>query len=265
MLQTIGSWAATTGIRIVIAIVALLVGFKVINIIFNRLEAKLENAGKLDKTLAKTICYIGKIGLKVLLVVCLVGYLGIETSSISALIASLGVAVGLAINGAISNFAGGLLLMVTRPFKSGDFISAQGTDGIVEEIRVINTKVVTLDNKVVYLPKGALSSGSIMNYSEKELRRVDWDFSVAGNDPEVVKQLILDTCAAEPLVLDDPAPFARVTDFGAGNGVKVTMRAWTKGADYWETYFRLLENMKKTFDANGIVIPFNQLDVHMKN
>ncbi len=264
MLQTLGNWAATTGIKIVIAVLVLIIGFKVINAIFKRLETKILAAGKIDHTLAKTLVYIGKAGLKILLAVCMVGYLGIETSSISALIASLGVSVGLAINGAVSNFAGGMLLLVTRPFKIGDYISAQGVEGIVEEIRIINTKLVTLDNKVVYLPNGALSSGNIVNYSEKELRRVDLDFSVAGNDPELVKKTILDVCAANDLVLTDPAPFARVTDFGAGNGTKVTVRAWTKSATYWDVYLGLLEQTKVAFDAAGIVIPYNQLDVHMK-
>ncbi len=263
--QNIASWAMNTGIKIVIALVILFVGFKVVNVVAKKLEKKLLEKGKLDQTLVHTLVYIGKILLKVLIAVCLVGYLGVETSSISALIASLGVAAGLALNGALANFAGGMIIIVTRPFKIGDFISAQGVDGTVEEIRIINTKIVTLDNKVVYLPNGALSSGNIVNLTEKEVRRVDLDFSVAGNDPELVKKLILDTCLKNELILADPAPFARITDFGAGNGTKVTVRVWTKSATYWDVYLGLLEELQQVFEKNQIVIPFPQLDVHIKN
>ena len=258
-------WAMNTGIKIIIALIILFVGFKIVNAVARKLEKKLLEKGKLDQTLVHTLMYIGRILVKVLIVVCLVGYLGVETSSISALIASLGVAAGLALNGALANFAGGMIIIVTRPFKIGDFISAQGVDGTVEEIRIINTKIVTLDNRVVYLPNGALSSGNIVNVTEKDVRRVDLDFSVAGNDPELVKKLILETCEKNDLILKDPAPFARITDFGAGNGTKVTLRAWTKTSTYWDVYLGLLEEMKKVFDANKIVIPFNQLDVHIKN
>jgi len=263
--STLTSWAMNTGIKVVIAVVVLLIGFKVINSVAKKLEKKLLEKGKLDQTLVHTLIYIGRILLKVLIVVCLVGYLGVETSSISALIASLGVAAGLALNGALANFAGGMIIIVTRPFKIGDFISAQGVDGTVEEIRIINTKIVTLDNKVVYLPNGALSSGNIVNLTEKDLRRVDLDFSVAGNDPNLVKKLILDTCEKMELVLKDPAPFARITDFGAGNGTKVTVRAWTKSGNYWDVYLGLLEELQKVFEENKIVVPFPQLDVHIKN
>ncbi|MBR6321600.1 MAG: mechanosensitive ion channel [Lachnospiraceae bacterium] len=261
----LAEWAMEKGVKILIALVILFVGFKIVNWIAKKVEKKLLEKGKLDQTLVHTLVYIGKILVKVIIGVCLVGYLGVETSSISALIASLGLAAGLALNGALANFAGGMIIIVTRPFKIGDFISAQGVDGTVEEIRIINTKIVTLDNRVVYLPNGALSSGNIVNLTEKDLRRVDLDFSVAGNDPELVKKLILETCEKNELILQDPAPFARITDFGAGNGTKVTVRAWTKSGTYWDVYLGLLEEVKKVFDENGVVIPFNQLDVHIKN
>ena len=263
--NTIANFATTTGIKIVIALIILLITFKIINAIGKKLKAKVEKSEKMDKTLSKTLCYVVVVGLKVLVVVCLIGYLGIETSGISALIASLGVGVGLAVNGTLANFAGGALLLLTRPFKIGDYISAQGNEGIVEDIKICNTKIITLDNKVVYLPNSALSSGTIVNYSEKDLRRVDLDFSVGGNDPDKVCKTLLDVCAKEKLVLKDPAPFARMTDYGAGHGVKVTLRAWCKSAEYWDTYFAVLDDAQKAFDAAGIVVPFDQLDVHIKN
>jgi len=265
ILEAVKNWALSTGLKIVFAIIILLIAFRIVTVISRRIEKKLEKSGKFDKTLVRSLSYAGRILIKIVIASCMVGYLGVDTSGIAALIASLGVGIGLAVNGALSNFAGGILLLVTRPFKVGDYISAQGSEGIVEDIRIISTKIVTLDNKVVHLPNGALSSGNIVNYSEKEIRRVDLDFSVAGNDPEQVRSLILGVCDADEKVLKDPAVFVRVTDYGAGNGVKVTMRAWTKTAQYWDTYFDLLNGVRKAFEANNIVIPFNQLDVHIKN
>ena len=265
ILEAVKNWALSTGLKIVFAIIILLIAFRIVTVISRRIEKKLEKSGKFDKTLVRSLSYAGRILLKIVIASCMVGYLGVDTSGIAALIASLGVGIGLAVNGALSNFAGGILLLVTRPFKVGDYICAQGSEGIVEDIRIISTKIVTLDNKVVHLPNGALSSGNIVNYSEKEIRRVDLDFSVAGNDPEQVRSLILGVCDADEKVLKDPAVFVRVTDYGAGNGVKVTMRAWTKTAQYWDTYFDLLNGVRKAFEANNIVIPFNQLDVHIKN
>lgn len=265
IIEMVRNWAMTTGIKILAAILILLISFRIVTIISRRIEKKLEKSGKFDKTIIRTLSYAGRIVVKIVIATCLIGWLGVDTTGIAALIASLGVGVGLAVNGALSNFAGGILLLVTRPFKVGDYIVAQGAEGIVEDIRIISTKIVTLDNKVVHLPNGALSSGNIANYSEKEVRRVDLDFSVAGNDPELVRSLILGVCEADEKVLKEPSTFVRVTDYGAGNGVKVTMRAWCKTEQYWDTYFDLLNGVRKAFEENKIVIPFNQLDVHIKN
>ena len=255
----------TTGVKIIIALVILLVSFKVINVVFDNLNKKLTGSKKLDETLSKTLLIMARVGLKVIVVICLVGYLGIDTSGLAALVASLGVCVGLAVNGALSNLAGGALLLITRPFSIGDYIVAQGNEGVVESIHIVSTKIITLDNKVVYLPNGALSSGTIINYSEKEIRRVDLEFSVGGNDPRKVEAILLDVCKADAKVLSDPAPFARVSDYGAGNGVRVTLRAWCKTADYWDTYFDLLKAANEAFDANHIVVPFNRMDVNLIN
>lgn len=265
ILESVKAWAMTTGVKIVFAIIVLLISFRIVTLISRRIERRMEKSGKFDKTLIRTLSYAGRVLIKIVIATCMVGYLGVDTTGLAALIASLGVGIGLAVNGALANFAGGVLLLVTRPFKVGDYISAQGTEGIVEDIKIISTTVVTLDNKVVHLPNGALSSGNIINYSEKAIRRVDLNFSVAGNDPELVKKLIREVCDADEKVLKDPAVFVRVTDYGAGNGVKVTMRAWTKTEMYWDTYFDLLNGVRNAFEKNNIVIPFNQLDVHIKN
>ena len=264
-LNTVITWITSTGIKVLIALVILLVSFRIINVLTQKINKKLVESNHLDQTLTNALCNIAKIGLKVLVVVCLIGYLGIETSGISAVIASLGVCVGLAVNGTLSNLAGGAMILITRPFKVGDYIEAQGQEGTVEDILICTTKILTIDNKTVYLPNSSLSTGTIVNYSEHDLRRVDLDFPVAGNDPIKVRQILLDVCANEELVINEPAPFAEISDFGAGNGVKITMRAWCKSAQYWDTYFALLAKVQKAFDAEGVVIPFNQLDVHIKN
>ena len=265
LLTTILNWLLTVGVKVVIALVILLISFKIIGSVCDKLEKKLSARKELDITLVRTLSYVAKVALKGLVIICLIGYLGIETSGISAVIASLGVCAGLAVNGTLSNLAGGVMILLTRPFKVGDYISAQGMEGTVENIFICNTQITTVDNKVVYLPNSALSAGTIVNFSEKPTRRVDLTFSVAGNDPALVRKTLLDICEAETKVLSDPAPFARVVDFGAGNGVQMTLRAWCATADYWDVYFNLLDAAQAEFEKKGIVVPFNQLDVHMKN
>ena len=264
-LSTIINWATTAGVRLLIALIIMFIAFKVINVVFRRLQKRFDAKEKYDKTLTKTLLYIGKIALKILVVVCLIGYVGIETGGISALIASVGVAAGFAVNGTLSNLAGGIMIIATRPFRIGDYIEAQGHEGVVEDIRICYTRITTVDNKTVYLPNSGLSTGTIVNYSEKDIRRVDFEFSVAGNDPVRVRDILLEVCDKEEKVLKTPEPFARISDYGAGNGVKITMRAWCSSADYWDAYFNLLDDVKDAFEENGIVIPFSQLDVHIKN
>ena len=186
--DTIVNWATNTGVKIVIALLVLFISFKVINRITRKIEKK---AKKFDKTILKTLMYLMRLGLKCVITICMVGYLGIDTSGLTALIASLGVCFGLAVNGAVSNIAGGVLIIITRPFRIDDFIEAQGYSGTVEEINLVSTKLRTGDNKVIYVPNGALSSGSIVNYSEKELRRLDLTFSIGyANDFETAKKII---------------------------------------------------------------------------
>ena len=209
--------------------------------------------------------YVAKIGLKVLVVVALIAYLGIDTSGITALVASLGVGVGLAVNGTLSNFAGGMLLLITRPFKDDDYIAACGYEGTVEDILICNTKLRTPDNKVVYLPNGKLSTSEIVNYSEKDLRRVDLTFCISyDNDFEKAKSIINEVAAKEPLILSDPAGTVRLSKHG-DSSLEICSKFWCKTANYWDVYFNLTEAVKKAFDENGIEIPFNQLDVHVKN
>jgi len=262
---SITEWALNTGIKIVIAILILIVSFIIINFLAKRIRRKVEKSGKLDTTIGRVLVNAGKILAKCLVVICLVGYLGINTSALSALVASAGVCIGLAVNGALGNIAGGILLLVTRPFKVDDFVEIAGHLGTVEDIRLCNTKLRTLDNKVVYIPNGAASTSSVTNYSEKDLRRVDIEFSISyDSDVEKAKSIIAQVASANEKVLADPEPFVRVLSYDS-SAVKLVSRSWVNSADYWDVFFYLTETVRKSFDENGIKIPFNQVDVHIKN
>ena len=264
ILNTVWSWCVNTGIRIVIALVLLCVTFRIITVIARKIQKKGDN-DKYDKTVMRTLAYLFNIGMKVVVVICLVGYLGIDTSGLTALVASFGVCVGLAVNGALSNVAGGILLLVTRPFRVDDFIEAQGVSGTVEDIHMVSTKIRTTDNKVIYLPNGALSTGNIINYSEKPLRRVDFVFSIGySSDFDKAVKIVTDILTAHELTLDDPAVYVRMGSHSASS-IDINARAWCLNANYWTVYADILEAVKAAFDKEGIEIPFNQLDVHVKN
>ena len=252
------------GVRLIISAVLIFVSFKLINLLSKRIENS-GKTGKLDKTLAKTFAYALRLGLKGIVIVCMIGFMGIDTSGFAALLVSLGAGIGLALNGAISNFAGGILIILTRPFRVDDFIEAQSYSGTVEDIHIITTKIRTPDNKVVYIPNGPLSSESIVNYSVNDTRRVDLNFIIGYNDDfEHAKSLIIDICREHMLVFDDPAPTVRVCKHGQ-SGIELVVRAWVKSEDYWTVSYDITEAVKLRFDKAGVVIPYNQIDVHIKN
>lgn len=264
ILNTIQNWAMTAGIRLLIALVILAISFKVINFIGKRIE-KAGDKHHADKTVMRTVAYIFRIGMKIVVAICLVGYVGINTSGLTALITSLGVCVGLAVNGALSNLAGGVLIILTRPFRIDDTIDAQGYSGIVEDIHITNTKLRTFDNKTVYIPNGPLSTGTVVNYSMKDTRRVDEVFSIArSSDFKKAKEILSEVIETHPLVLKNPETFIRVTAH-TDSSTEITTRVWVKSDDYWTVKFDMLETVKERFDAAGIEIPFNQMDVHIKN
>ena len=263
ILDTILSWTLNTGVKVIIALVILIVSCKIINYIGKKIEKSPEK-GKMDKTIAKVLAYIFKLGMKIVVAICLVGYVGIDTSGLAALVTSFGVCIGLAVNGAVANLAGGVVIILTRPFKVDDFIEAQGYSGTVEDIHITCTRLRTADNKVIYVPNGALSSGTIVNYSEKDTRRVDFTFSIGyGDDFEKAKKIITDICTAHELVLKDNPVFVRVSEHGASS-INIVARVWVNSADYWTVNFDIIEAVKTAFDREGIEIPYNQLDVHVK-
>ncbi len=258
------AWAANTFVKIIIALIIWFISFRIIN----RIAIKIEKSGykeNRDKTITKVLAYIFKLSLKILVLVCLIGYLGIDTSGLTALLVSAGACVGLALNGALANLAGGIIIIFTRPFRIDDYIEAQGVLGTVEDIRITCTKIRTNDNKVIYVPNGALSGGNIVNYSEKELRRVDVGFTVDySTDCEKAISLIKALIDRNELILKDPAPYCAVTGY-EDSAIAITARVWAKNSDYWTVYGALLNGVKAEFDKNGIEIPYNILDVRIKN
>lgn len=252
------------GIKVLISLVIVFFSFKLINLIMRKIELKLKRKKELDKTVFSTLIYMSRIGLKVIVVVCIIGYLGIDTSGITALIASLGVGVGLAVNGALSNLAGGVLLLITRPFKVDDYIEAEGVSGTVEDIRITFTRLRTPDNKVVYIPNGQLSSETIVNYSEKPTRRLDLTFSVPyGADLSTALGVIRRVVTDNPLTLPVPVPNVRVSNY-ADSAIEIIARPWVRSEDYWQLKFEILETAVAELKKAGIEIPYKQLDVHVK-
>lgn len=263
--DTAMKWIELKGIKLLIALLVLIVSFRIITLIFRHLQKKAEKSNKLDKTVAKAVAYIGGIAAKCLIVIALVAYLGIDTSALTALVASVGVCAGLAINGALSNFAGGVMILITRPFKVDDYIKVGEYEGTVKDIFIINTKIVTLDNRVVYLPNGVVSTSPIVNYTTEGKRRIDHLIAISyGDDYKKAEEILMGIMENHPMVLKDPAPSARMTEHG-DSGIILTCRPWVKPENYWDVYWDVLESAKTELEAAGMTIPFNQVDVHIHN
>ena len=264
ILQDILQWLSTSSVKLVLGLVVFVIACKIVNSFTKRLKKRMEKKN-VEKTVVSVTYKVLRTGLKLLLSVLLLGFWGIDTSGIGALIASAGVAIGLAMQGSLSNLAGGILIVVLRPFRLGDYIEAQGEEGTVEEISIFYTYLVTPDNKAIMIPNGSLLNGNITNYSTKSVRRVDLLYSVSyGEDFERAKAAILDVISKNEMILKEPAPLVRVKTHGASS-IDIVTRVWVESGDYWSVYFQMQEDVKKRFDADGISIPFPQLDVHLDN
>lgn len=256
--------ATSLGIKLLCALVVLVVGLKLISWLkkWLRTSPKLD---KLDTSLRSFLCSFSGILLYVMLIITVASVLGIPATSFLTILASCGVAVGLALQGSLSNFAGGLMILLFKPFKVGDFIEASGETGTVQEISVVYTVLLTLDNKRVTIPNGGLTNSVIENYSSEELRRVDLVFKTDYSaNVEQVKSVLNKLVGEHPLALGKPEPFVRLSAHD-DSALSYTVRVWCKNADYWDVYFDLTEGVKKAFDENNIQIPYPQMDVHVKN
>lgn len=250
------------GPKLIGAILVLLLGLWIIKLI-TKTVAKLMKKRNVDPSLASFIRSMTNILLKVLLVISVMGMVGIEMTSFIAILGAAGLAVGMALSGTLQNFAGGVMILIFKPFKVGDYIEAQGYAGTVHEIQLFNTLLKTVDNKIVIIPNGGLSTSSMINYSAEPLRRVDWTFGIGyGDDIDKAKAVIFKLIEADKRILKDPEPFAAVSEL-ADSSVNFAVRVWVKGEDYWGVFFTMNETVYKTFSAENLNIPFPQIDVHV--
>ena len=231
----------------------------------NKLTARMMDKRLVDVSIKTFVKSLVNILLTVLLIVSVVGALGVETASFAALLASAGVAVGMALSGNLQNFAGGLVILLFKPYKVGDWIESQNFSGTVREIQIFHTILTTGDNKLVYVPNGSLSSGVVTNYNTQETRRVEWVFGVDyGEDYDKVERVIREVLAADKRVLNTPEPFIALHALDASS-VNVIVRVWVNTGDYWGVYFDTNKAIYNTFNAKGINFPFPQLTVHQGN
>ena len=252
----------TYGPKLVLALVVLFVGLWIISRVVKLTLAGMERTNT-EPTLARFLSSLVSVGLKALLLISVASMIGIETTSFIAILGAAGLAVGLALQGSLANFAGGVLVLLFKPYKVGDFVEAQGVAGSVSDIQIFNTVIKTGDNKVIIVPNGAISNGIITNYSAETTRRVDFVFGIGyGDDIAKAKSVLERVFSNDERVFSDPAPMIVVSEL-ADSSVNITVRAWAQASDYWGLYFGMTELVKLTFDAEGISIPFPQRDVHM--
>ncbi len=250
------------GPKVLLAIVVLVAGLWVIRIISKFLKRAF-NKSNLDESLRPFLTSFLSVLLKVLLVISVAGMIGIEMTSFIAILAAAGLAVGMALSGTLQNFAGGVMLLIFKPFKVGDYIEAQGHSGIVTEIQIFNTLLKTPDNKKVIIPNGGLSTGSMINYTAEDTRRVDMTFGIGYQDDiDKAKGILQGIIDGNDLIYNEPEPFVGIMEL-SDSSVNLVVRVWTKTSDYWNVYFYMQETVKKTFDKEGISIPFPQSDVHL--
>src|SRR5690554_4797786 len=251
------------GLSILFALLTLAIGWWLISRVIKTLTSVLQKRHA-DAMLTGFLSSLASTLLRILLLLSVAGMLGIETTSFIALIGAAGLAVGLALQGSLANFAGGVLILFLRPFRAGDYIEAQGTAGTVESIMIFHTILRTADNKVIILPNGSLSNGTITNYSRKPTRRVDINVGIDYTDDiKKARSVLLGLAAADQRVLKDPAAVVYLTSLG-DNSVNLSLRMWTNSADYWGVFFELQEQMKEAFDREGLSFPFPQRTVHIQ-
>ena len=252
------------GLKIIAAIIIWIVGSWIIKSLMKGTK-KLMQKQEFDESLQKFLLNLLGWVLKILLILAILAKLGVETTSFAAILAAAGLAVGMALQGSLGNFAGGVLIMIFKPFKIGDLIEAQGQIGVVKEIEIFTTKLTGLSNKEIIIPNGALSNGNIINYSTEGTRRVDLVFGVSyDSDIKQTKEVIMNVLTSHPLILEEPAPSVTVLEL-ADSSVNFATRPWCKTDDYWKVYFDVTEQVKEALDSAGIEIPYpHQVEIQKK-
>lgn len=251
------------GPRIVGALITLIIGLKIIRFITSGFRGMLARKG-VSVSLVPFLSSLVNVTLKVLLAVSVMGMIGIEATSFIALLGAAGLAIGMSLSGTLQNFAGGVVLMILKPYKVGDVIEAQGYIGSVSEIQVFHTIIKTWDNKTIIIPNAQLSNNSLVNYTTEPLRKVEWIFGISySDDIDKAREIIREVIFTDERVLDQETPYINVCEL-ADSSVNFKVRAQVNSADYWTVFFEKTEAVKKAFDARGITIPFPQRDVHMQ-
>ncbi|MGN0189171.1 MAG: mechanosensitive ion channel family protein [Candidatus Cryptobacteroides sp.] len=255
------------GIKVVIAIIIYIVGAWLIKVI-KRALGKMFVRRNTDKTISSFVMSLVSITLTVLLIIITISTLGINTTSLAAILAAGGMAIGMALSGTVQNFAGGIILLIFKPFKAGDFITAQGVSGTVSEVNIVSTKLVTTDNRVIVIPNGALSNGMIDNYSQKDIRRAEWLVDVEyGSSSNDVRAVLAEIAKEDPRVLgiSTGAPADPMIELNAlrDSSVQFIMRVWVKSDDYWQVIWDFNERIYNELPKRGILFPFPQLDIHI--
>lgn len=256
------TWIKEYGPSVLAALAIFIIGRIVVGIIIGAIR-RVMNRASVDETLSKFILALLKAILVTVVIIAALEAIGVETTSFIAILGAAGLAIGLALQGSLSNFAAGVMLIIFRPFKAGDFVDAGGATGTVEEVRIFNTLMKTPDNKSIIVPNGGIIGGNITNYSAKETRRVDMVFGIGYDDDiKKAKEILNRLLNEDSRVLPDPAPVVALGELG-DSSVNFIVRPWVKSADYWGLLWDYTEKVKLTFDAEGISIPFPQHDVHL--
>lgn len=264
-LSTIANGIVHFSFKVLIAILVFYVGKFIIKKIYGLVRSIMVNR-KVDASLTTFVLSLVNMLLFFILIITIIGILGIETSSFIAIFASAGVAIGMALSGTLQNFAGGVLILLIKPYKVGDLIEVQGFTGTVKEIQIFNTVINTADNRQIIIPNGGLSTGTINNYSKEDYRRLEWKVGLSyGNDAAKAKEVILGMLSEEETVVKDNPAMATFVGLGelADSSIVFTVRAWVKSGDYWTLFFRMNERFYNELPEKGFAFPFPQLDVHL--
>ncbi len=258
------TFATNYGLKLLGALIVLIIGWKIIGMIINGMKRTMDKR-ELEPSLRTFMGSLIAILLRTLLMISVLTMLGVAMTSFIAILAAAGLAVGLALSGTLQNFAGGVMILLFKPFRVGDFIDAQGYMGTVKEIQIINTILKTPDNKTVIIPNGGLSTGTMVNFSTESIRRVDWTFGIAyGDDANKAKEVLMELLKSDKRVLADPEPFVAISAL-ADSSVNFTARAWVNASDFWSLFFDMNQKVYQTFPQKGLNIPFPQMDVHLHN
>jgi small conductance mechanosensitive channel len=261
-IEILREFVMSYGLKILGAIIALIIGLWIIRIL-TRTLSKVMDKRDVDPSLRGFLRSLFSITLKILLFISIASMVGIAMTSFIAILAAAGLAVGMALSGTLQNFAGGVMILLFKPFKVGDFIDAQGHMGSVNEIGIFNTILKTPDNKTIIIPNGGLSNGSMVNFSTEPQRRVDMTFGIGyGDEVDKANDAIMSIINADERILKDPEPFVAVSEL-ADSSVNFVVRVWVNASDYWGVYFDMHKSIYNTFNKEGINIPFPQMDVHL--